>query len=76
MAATVQPEGETAEVEFVVFADDTVTGNIEDQLAYLNEDAALEEAQEFSMRILQHYAASVRHRKYYGIDVVAVRVSK
>ena len=75
VVATVQPEEESAELEFVVFTDDTVTGNIEDQMAYLNEDTAVEEAQEFSMRILQHYAASVRHRKYHGIDVVAVRVN-
>ena len=76
LIVSVKPESDAAELEFVVYADDTITGNIEDHLAYLNEDTALDEAQEFSMRILRHYTASVRHRKYYGVDVVAVRVSK
>lgn len=74
LLATIQPDGEAAELEFVVFADDTIKGNIEDALAYLNEDTALEDTQEFSMRILQHYSSRLRHRKYYGIDVVTVRV--
>lgn len=76
LLATVQPDGESAELEFVVFADDTISGNIEDELAYLNEDTALEDTQEFSMRILQHYSSLLRHRKYYGIDIVTVRVGQ
>ena len=26
------------------------------------------------VRLLRHYASSVRHHKYYGMDVVIVRV--
>ena len=74
LVVTAQPDGAAAELEFIVFADDTVKGNIEDQLAYLNEDAALEASQEFSLRILRHYTAAVHHRKYYGIDIVSVQV--
>ena len=29
---------------------------------------------EVSFRLLRHYASSVRHHKYYGMDVVIVRV--
>ncbi|MYB76600.1 MAG: hypothetical protein F4X83_05795 [Chloroflexi bacterium] len=74
LIVTAQPESAAAELEFIVFADDTIKGNIEDQLAYLNEDTSLEASQEFSLRILRHYTAAVRHRKYYGIDIVSVRV--
>ena len=47
--------------------------NLQDQLAYLNEES-LEEG-EASFRLLRHYAESVRHQKFYGLDVVRVTVA-
>ena len=74
LTATVQAEGDFVEVEFVVFSHDTDERNIEDRLAYLESDSGMEDEQQFSMRLLSHYASSVHHRKYYGIDIVTVRV--
>ena len=51
-------------------------GNIEDQLAYLSDQAEAPEETEISFRLLRHYASSVRHRKYHGVDVVTVRVDE
>ena len=76
LTATAQAEGDSVEVEFVVFSHDTTGQNIEDRLAYMESDSGLEDGQQFSMRLLSHYASSVHHRKYYGIDIVTVRVDR
>ena len=76
LTATTQAEGDSVEVEFVVFSHDTTGQNIEDRLAYMESDSGLEDGQQFSMRLLSHYASSVHHRKYYGIDIVTVRVDR
>ena len=76
LVATIRPEGGSAELEIVVASDDVIEGNIEDRMAYLDESQALEDEQELSIRILRHYASSVHHRKYYGIDVVSCRVDR
>ncbi len=48
--------------------------NLQDQLSYLNEEESQEH--EVSFRLLRHYAESVRHQKYYGVDVVKVLVGE
>ena len=48
--------------------------NLEDRLAYLGETPDLADVQEISFRLLRHYASSVRHQKYHGVDIVTVRV--
>ena len=48
--------------------------NLEDRLAYLSDQAGTPEGGEISLRLLRHYASSVQHRKYHGIDVVSVQV--
>lgn len=48
--------------------------NVEDEIAYLDEAAETLDLNETSLRLLRHYATSVRHRKYHGVDVVGVRV--
>ncbi len=48
--------------------------NLQDQLSYLNEEESQEH--EVSFRLLRHYAESVRHQKYYGVDVVKVLVAE
>ena len=48
--------------------------NIEDRLAYLSDQAEVPDEHEISFRLLRHYASSVRHRKYHGIDIVTVQV--
>ena len=76
LVATIRPESGSAELEFVVASADAIQGNIEDRIAYLGQDQALEDEQQMSVRILRHYASSVHHRKYYGIDIISCRVDK
>ena len=76
VVATIRPDGGLAELEIMVASGDAIEGNIENHIAYLGQDQALEEEQELSVRVLGHYASSVQHRKYYGIDIVSCRVEK
>ena len=48
--------------------------NLEEQIARLQEHAQLVEESELSLRLLQHYASSVRHRHYHLNDLLTVRV--
>ncbi len=76
LVATIRPDSSSAEVEIVVASDDAIQGNIENRIAYLGDGHALEDEQQLSVRILRHYASSVHHRKYYGIDIISCRVDK
>ena len=49
-------------------------GNIENRMAYLPEGQDPEDFQGLSVRILRHYALSVRHRQYYGMDIISCHV--
>lgn len=68
---TARPEGGAVELEFLAVFDEE---NIEDRLAYLEEEAEALEEGAISLRLLRHYASSVHHQKYYGLDVVTVQV--
>ena len=76
LAATIRPDGGSAELEIVVASNDAIHGNIENRMAYLGQDQALEDEQQLSFRILRHYASSVHHRKYHGLDIISCRVDK
>ena len=41
----------------------------------LSERAETPEESELSFRLLRHYASSVRHRQYHGIEIVTVKVA-
>ena len=66
-----RPEGRGAELEFI-----SASGgeNLEDRLAYLGETPDISDGREMSFRLLRHYASSVRHQKYHGVDIVTVNV--
>ena len=71
LSVSARPEDHSAELEFVT----TLEGqNVEDQLAYLNELPPVPDEREVSFRLLLHYASSVSHQKYHGVDVITVRV--
>ena len=67
--------GAMVEMEFLAVFDER---NLEDRLAHLSEEArsaaGMEEG-EISLRLLRHYASSVHHQKFHGLDVVTVQVS-
>ncbi|MDE0653844.1 MAG: hypothetical protein OXI26_09340 [bacterium] len=73
LVVTARSEGPSAVAEFV-----TVLGgqNMEDQLAYLSELPPAPDEREVSFRLLWHYASSVRHQKYHGVDIVEVTVDR
>ena len=66
-----RPQGGMVELEFVAT---TRHENIEDQLAYLTNEAALPTVEDFSLRLLRHRASNVRHQKFHGVDIVTVQV--
>lgn len=65
--------GDSAEIEleFVAAVGDE---NLEDRMVLLGEGSATPEEHEISLRLLKHFAASVRHQQYHDIDIVTVRV--
>ncbi|MDE0155113.1 MAG: hypothetical protein OXS28_05900 [Gammaproteobacteria bacterium] len=65
-------DGGAAELEFIAAAD---TGNIEDRIALLGRQASEDAVEhEISLRLLRHFASSVRHQQYSDADIVTVRV--
>ncbi len=60
-----------AELEFVSASEGE---NLEDRLSYVGESPDVEDGREISFRLLRHYASSVRHQKYHGVDIVTVSV--
>ena len=59
------------ELEFVAT---TRRENIEDQLAYLTDEAVVPTVDDLSLQLLRHHASAVRHQKFYGVDIVTVQV--
>ena len=65
-------DGDGAVLEFIAATDEA---NLEDRMALLGQPAAgAPVEQEVSLRLLRHYASSVRHYQYQDTDVVTVRV--
>ena len=67
--------GTVVEMEFLAVFDEH---NLEDRLAHLSEEAQSESGMqegEISLRLLRHYASSIHHQKYQGLDVVTVQVT-
>ncbi len=74
LVATIRPETGSAELEIVVASDDAVQANLENRMAYLDESQSVDDDRWASVRILRHYASSVHHRQYYGIEIISCRV--
>ena len=66
-----RPQGGMVEMEFVAT---TRQENIEDQLAFLTDEAAVPTADDLSLRLLRYHASAVRHQKFHGVDIVTVQV--
>ncbi len=67
-----RPHGTMVELEFIAT---TRQENVEDQLAYLSDEAAVQTFDDLSLRLLRHHAAAVRHQKFHGVDIVTVQVT-
>ena len=66
-----RPDAGSVEMEFLAVFDEE---NLEDRLAYLSEESEGVEEGEISLRLLRHFASTVHHQKYHGLDVVTVQV--
>ena len=66
-----RPDPKVVEMEFLAVFDDE---NLEDRLACLSEESEGLQEGELSLRLLRHFASSVHHQKYHGLDVVTVQV--
>jgi NCS2 family nucleobase:cation symporter-2/xanthine permease XanP len=66
-------DGQRAEIEFVTASE---AENVEDRIAYLSELPPVPDEHEISFRLLWHYAESVRHQKYHGLDVISIGVAR
>ena len=66
-----RPQGTTVELEFIAT---TRQENIEDQLAFLTDEAAVPSADDLSLRLLRYHSSAVRHKKFHGTDIVTVHV--
>jgi len=65
-------DGPAADLEFIATTDEK---NVEDQLAMLSEVAAgVPVEAETPLRLLRHYASSIRHQQYHDIDILTIRV--
>ena len=69
-----RPDSGAVELEFMSVLEDEE--NLGDRLAYLDDEEESTDDREMSFRLLRHYASSVQHQKYYGIDIVTVRVER
>ena len=69
---TVVARSRAAKMELEFFA--SIEGqNLQDQLALLGDDSLKEN--EACFRLLRHYAESVRHQEFHGVNVVKVTVA-
>ena len=69
---SVRSQRGAAELEFLAVAGE---GNLEDRMALAGEQSVeIEADHDFSLRLLRHLAASVRHQKYHDTDILTVRV--
>ena len=65
-------DGGAADLEFIATTDEA---NLEDQLAMLSEAVVnVPVERETPLRLLRHYASSIRHQQYHDIDILAIRV--
>ena len=68
----IRPEGSGAEMEFVAAGGE---GNIEDRLALIEDHHPGDPVEhEISLRLLRHFASSVRHQQYLDTDIVTVKI--
>ena len=68
----IRPEGSGAEMEFVAAGGE---GNIEDRLALIEDHHSADPVEhEISLRLLRHFASSVRHQQYLDTDIVTVKI--
>ena len=54
----------------------TDAANLENQIVLLSDIPDFESRGDLSLRLLRHYASSVKHQQYHNADVVTIRVDR
>ena len=72
LVISARPIDSDLELEFLTVSDET---NIEDRLAYLDDETETVDESDISLRLLRNYASSVKHEKYHGVDIVSLQIS-
>ena len=68
----VRPTAHETTLEFVAA---TGEGNIQDRLALLADEPRMSNIEhEVSLRLLRHFASSVHHQQYRGVDIVTAKI--
>lgn len=76
LLVTAYKEDDEAVLEFRVGTGDAEELNLQDRLAWLGAPAGADRLdQEISLRLLRHFASSVRHQQFHNMDVLTLRVS-
>lgn len=73
LRVAVRSDGGDAVIDFLAAPQGT---NLEERMGTIREGAVPADASEMSLRLLKHYAASVRHRQFGASDLVTVRVKE
>ena len=60
----------------VEFSAATDAANLENQIVLLSDIPDFESTRDLSLRLLRHYASSVKHQQYHDADVVTIRVDR
>lgn len=60
----------------VEFSAATDAANLENQIVLLSDIPDFESTRDLSLRLLRHYASSVKHQQYHNADVVTIRVDR
>lgn len=68
---TARSDHGAAELEFIAAIGER---NLEDLMVLLDGQPETPGERELSLRLLRHFAASVRHQQYHDVDVVTIRV--
>ena len=71
LRVAVRQEKGVAVMEFLARPQGT---NLEEQIALVKKQDIPSSGRDLSLRLLEHYSASVRHRQYHATDLVTVRV--
>ncbi len=64
-------DGDAVELEFMAAIGEE---NLEDHIGLLGDHVETPNERELSLRLLRHFASSVRHQQYHNVDIVTVRV--
>ncbi len=58
------------------FSAATHAGNLENQIVLLSDLPDYESKRDLSLRLLRHFASSVKHQQYHNVDILTLRVER